>query len=181
MWHATWTQGDQGDSRLLLVESQIGNLISDPSFGHNLCFRYLNGSCKHILDIHVPRAFQWYKELFNPMSFDPSNHSMKIQESIGTSTPKMGAHLGVWGFIPSHSLTLPRAWNVTPELILGPHICKPLLSHQPKVRIATKWHLGASPIVKHKVYYKGEGGGFPQVRVVVSLMSPCLPHGLSVH
>jgi len=27
----------------------------------------------------------------------------------------------------------------------------------------TKWHLGASPMAKHKVYYKGEGGGFPHV------------------
>jgi hypothetical protein len=28
---------------------------------------------------------------------------------------------------------------------------------------------------KHKVYYKGEGGGFPQVWAVVSLVSPSLP------
>jgi len=27
----------------------------------------------------------------------------------------------------------------------------------------------------HKVYYKGEGGGFPQVWAVVSLMTPSLP------
>ncbi len=31
------------------------------------------------------------------------------------------------------------------------------------LRILTKWHLGASPMAKHKEYYKGEGGGFPQV------------------
>jgi hypothetical protein len=24
----------------------------------------------------------------------------------------------------------------------------------------TKWHLGVGPVAKHKVYYKGEGGGF---------------------
>jgi hypothetical protein len=30
----------------------------------------------------------------------------------------------------------------------------------------------------HKVYYKGEGGGFPQVQAVASLMSPRL---LMVH
>jgi len=35
--------------------------------------------------------------------------------------------------------------------------------------------LGASPVARHKVYYKGEGGGFPQVQVVVNLVSPCLP------
>jgi hypothetical protein len=38
----------------------------------------------------------------------------------------------------------------------------------------TKWHLNAGPVAKHKEYYKGEGGGLPQVRAVVSLMNPCL-------
>jgi hypothetical protein len=28
---------------------------------------------------------------------------------------------------------------------------------------------------RHKVYYKGEGGGFPQVWIVVSLVNPSLP------
>jgi hypothetical protein len=52
----------------------------------------------------------------NPIGFDPYNCSMKIQEFTRTLTPKVGAHLGVWRFIPSHFLALPRAWNVTPEL-----------------------------------------------------------------
>jgi hypothetical protein len=38
----------------------------------------------------------------------------------------------------------------------------------------TKWHLGASPMAKHIVYYKGEGGGFPQVQAMVSLVNLCL-------
>jgi hypothetical protein len=38
----------------------------------------------------------------------------------------------------------------------------------------TKWHLGVGPVAKHRVYYKGEGGGFPQVRAVVNLVSPWL-------
>jgi hypothetical protein len=29
-------------------------------------------------------------------------------------------------------------------------------------------------MAKHRVYYKGEGGGFPQVQAVVNLMSPNL-------
>jgi hypothetical protein len=41
---------------------------------------------------------------FNPMSFDLSNHSLKIQKSIRTPTPKLGVHLGVRGLIPSHFL-----------------------------------------------------------------------------
>jgi hypothetical protein len=39
----------------------------------------------------------------------------------------------------------------------------------------TKWHLGAGLVDKHKVYYKGKGDGFPQVRTVVSLVSSNLP------
>jgi hypothetical protein len=38
----------------------------------------------------------------------------------------------------------------------------------------TKWHLGASPMARHKVYYKGEGGGFPQVWAMVNLVNLCL-------
>jgi hypothetical protein len=101
-------------------------LTFDLSFGHNLCFKYSNGSCESILDIYVLRYFQWYKKLFNSMSFDPCNCPLKIRESIGTPIPKVGAHLGVWGFIPSHSLTLLRICNVIPRLTLGPHLCKPL-------------------------------------------------------
>jgi len=38
-----------------------------------------------------------------------------------------------------------------------------------------KWHLGVSPVARHRVYYKGEGDGFPQVKVMVNIMNPCLP------
>jgi hypothetical protein len=37
-----------------------------------------------------------------------------------------------------------------------------------------KFHLYVSLMEKHKIYYKGEGGGFPQVQVVMSLVSPNL-------
>jgi len=43
------------------------------------------------------------------MNFDPYNRPLKIQESIGPPTPKVGVHLGVWGFIPSDSLAFPGA------------------------------------------------------------------------
>jgi len=39
----------------------------------------------------------------------------------------------------------------------------------------TKSHLDVGLVERHKLYYKGEGGGFCQVWVVVSLVSPsCL-------
>jgi len=43
------------------------------------------------------------------------------------------------------------------------------------VKPGTKWHLGASPVVKHIEYYKREGGNFIQVWDVMSLVSLCLP------
>jgi len=51
MSHATYTQGNWGDSWLLVVGSQIVNLTPSPSFGHNLCFRCPNERCNPILDI----------------------------------------------------------------------------------------------------------------------------------
>ncbi len=39
----------------------------------------------------------------------------------------------------------------------------------------TKSHLDVATLERHKVYYKGEGGGFPQVRAVVSLVCPSYP------
>ncbi len=85
-------------------------------FYHNLCFKYPNRSCEPISEIYASRDFQWYKEFFNPISFDSCNRFLKFWEYIGTPTPKVEAHLGVWGFIPSHFLTFPRAWNVTIRL-----------------------------------------------------------------
>jgi hypothetical protein len=89
------------DSRLFMVESQNG-----PSFGYNLCFKYLNEQCEPILDIYILRVFQYYKERHKLLSFGPWNRSMKFQESTETPSPKMGVDLGVWVFTPSHFLTL---------------------------------------------------------------------------
>jgi len=66
-----------------------------------------------------------------------------------------GLHTNLW------------ASKVARILILG-------ISRLPLGSPKTKWHLGASPMAKHKKYYKGEGCGFLQVRVVVSLLSLCL-------
>jgi len=99
MWHATYMQGNQGDSWLLVVASQISSLIFGPSFGHNLCFKYPNGSCKPISDIYILKYFQWYQELSNPMSFDLYNCPLKIRDSHSQNGGPLG---NVW----VHSLTL---------------------------------------------------------------------------
>ncbi len=38
----------------------------------------------------------------------------------------------------------------------------------------TKCHLDVGLVERRRVYYKGEGGGFPQVRAMMSLVSPSL-------
>jgi hypothetical protein len=38
-----------------------------------------------------------------------------------------------------------------------------------------KMTFGCTAVARHKEYYNGEGGGLPQVRFVVSLLSLCLP------
>jgi hypothetical protein len=49
------------------------------------------------------------------------------------------------------------------------------ISGVPFGSLRTKCHLDVGLVERHKVYYKGEGGGFPQVQVMVSLVSPRLP------
>jgi hypothetical protein len=44
------------------------------------------------------------------------------------------------------------------------------ISGLPLGSLGTKSHLDVVPMDKRKVYYKGEGGGFPQVRAVMSLV-----------
>jgi hypothetical protein len=101
--HATCTLVNWGDFWLLVVGTQIGSLTPDLCFGHNLCFKYPNGSCKHILDIYVVRNFQRYKELFNEMSFDPCNQPPKDSKIHWESNSQSGSPLGSVGV---HSLTL---------------------------------------------------------------------------
>ncbi len=47
------------------------------------------------------------------------------------------------------------------------------ISKLPNRNLETKSHLDVGPVEGCKIYYKGEGGGFPQVWAVVSLVCPC--------
>jgi len=62
--------------------------------------------------------------------------------------------------------------------VMGPKVARVLtlaILRLPLGSPGTKSHLDVGLVERHKVYYKGEGGGFPQVRAVVSLVSPnCL-------
>jgi hypothetical protein len=49
------------------------------------------------------------------------------------------------------------------------------ISGLPFGSLGAKCHLDVGLVERHKVYYKGESGGFPQVRVVVNLVSASSP------
>jgi hypothetical protein len=53
-----------------------------------------------------------------------------------------------------------------------PHVAIPRL---PLGTTGTKCHLDVAPVERRRKYYKEKGGGFPQVRAVVSLVSLNLP------
>jgi len=66
-----------------------------------------------------------------------------------------GFHTKLWG---------PKVARVPISAILGFPFGSP----------GTKCHLDVGLVERHIIYYKGEGGGFPQVRAVVNLVSPNL-------
>jgi len=51
----------------------------------------------------------------------------------------------------------------------------PQSARVPSLGSLTKCHLDVGLVERHRVYYKGEGGGFPQVRAMMSLVNPSLP------
>jgi len=53
----------------------------------------------------------------------------------------------------------------------GPKLAGVLTLGLPFGSLGTKCHLDVGVVERHKVYYKGEGGGFPKVWAVVSLMN----------
>jgi len=99
----TCTHRDQVDSRLLVVGSQIANLIPGPSFDHNLCCRCPNGSCEAILDIYTPRPFQRYKKHLSARCFGPYNRTLSFRNPEGLPSPILGSVSG--------DLTLPSKWG----------------------------------------------------------------------
>jgi len=65
----------------------------------------------------------------------------------------------------SQSYGVPKSWECPLARFRDSHVGVP----------GEKNHLDVGPVERSKVYYKGEGGGFSQVRAVVSLVCPCCP------
>jgi hypothetical protein len=71
------------------------------------------------------------------MSFDLCYHPLKIWDSIKTPIPKMGIHLGVWGFILAFSYTPESMKCESQASFLAHTFASPCLGHKPNVRVMT--------------------------------------------
>ncbi len=99
-----------------MVGSQIGDLtlafllaitcVSDVRIGHVSPFQTF--TFQEISNNIRNASIQWI--LTHAIIF------WRFGSPFGTPIPKMGVHLGMWGFTPSHSFALLGAWIVTPGL-----------------------------------------------------------------
>jgi hypothetical protein len=71
------------------------------------------------------------------MSFKPCNCPLKIWESIGIPNPKVGIHLGVWGFIPSTFLHSREHETWLPGSLLARSFTSLYFGREPKAKVAT--------------------------------------------
>jgi hypothetical protein len=98
------------------------------------------------------------------MGFDPYNCPLKIWKCIRTPTPKVGTHLGVWGFIPSHSLALLGSWMWLLGSLLACTFTSLCLDRKSKARVATlPLFLHLSLLWKWNMWY-------------LCILPPCLYH-----
>ncbi len=100
----------------------------------------------------------------------PRQRSCKV---VGQKEAQESHHIlsGVWENVKEWTLTLPRQlplWEM--ERDFG----TPTQESRERKTI-WKSHLDVGPVERCRVYYKGEGGGFPQVRAVVNLVCSCCP------
>jgi hypothetical protein len=138
MGHATCTKGNWGDSRLLVVGSQIVSLTFNPSFGHSLWFKYPNGSCEPILNIYIPRTFQWYN-FFSSIQWVliPPIILWRFGNPLSFWLPKWKL---IWECEGSFPHTLLHSWEHEMWLLGSLLACifaSLCLGCKPKVRVAT--------------------------------------------
>jgi hypothetical protein len=69
------------------------------------------------------------------MSFDLYNRLLKIRKSIGTLTPKVRAHLGVWGSFPHIFLHSPKHEMWFPSSFLARIFVSLCLGRKPNAKV----------------------------------------------
>ncbi len=87
------------------------------------CVKYSNGSCEPIFNIYISRAFHWYKELFDPISFDPLKY---LFENSGLHKDSNSQNRSPFGNVWIHTLTFPRMQMWLLGCTLSLHLSMPL-------------------------------------------------------
>jgi hypothetical protein len=122
------------------------------------------------MGLHIP--FEYFK------------HKLWLKERPGLKLPI--------SFLTTQSLQLPwftyvkmachiflESFKQGLQLFFKPHLnCRStqkVMGLLNRRSLETKWHLGVGFVAKHRDYYKGEGGGLPQVQAMVNLVNSCMP------
>jgi hypothetical protein len=118
------------------------------------------------MGLHDP--FGWLKHKLWGRERPRVKPTIKSQESPWPPCVQVAWHIPLessqWGLQIFLNLTSIRGFHTklwaskVMELSILGILRFPLGGHE------TKWHLSAGPMAKHRVYYKGEGGGFPKSR-----------------
>jgi hypothetical protein len=109
------------------------------------------------------------------MSFDPCNRPLKIQESIGTSIPKMGVHLECESSFP-HTLLHSREYEMwLPSSVLACAFANPCLGCETKARVTTPL-VSIVPFTRlfydaHFIFYYQHGQHVKRVTIIESSLS----------
>ncbi len=101
-----------------------------------------------------------------------------VELSVWLPTTKSRESTSSRCLIRECNMALKSSWREL-QLCFKPHCnqrsARKVMGLQSPRSLEKNSHLDVGSVESHRVYYKGEGGGFPQVRVVVSLMCSCCP------
>jgi hypothetical protein len=135
MSHATYMQGNWGDSWLLVVKSQTANLTFGPSFGHNLCLKCPNGSCEPILDIYVPKDFNDVRNSSIQWVLTLAIALWRFRIPSGLQFPKWELTWECGGSFPHTLLHFREHEMWFPTFIFGSHLASPCFGGKLKARV----------------------------------------------
>jgi hypothetical protein len=115
--HSRNARGEQVDSRLLVVGSQIASLTLGLSFAHNLGDRCPNAQWEGIFDIYASRPFQWPQEHPNASCYGSCCRALNIRDSRRTPNPQLFQVLGFTPTLGQVRVATPMAlWLLPPCL-----------------------------------------------------------------
>jgi hypothetical protein len=132
----------------------------------------LHDSFRHLKHKLWPKERPWVKLAFWLLTTKSWKSTQLPCVQVSCNIPLESPQQGLWFFLDFISIggLHMKLWGPKIERVptLG-------ISGLPFGSLKTKCHLDVNFVERHKVYYKGEGGGFLQVRVMMSLVSSSLP------